>query len=528
MFRQDLIHVLESVTDAFILLDPEWRITYVNAAAEHINSASRESLYGRNLWETYPAFVESIVERKLRRAMAERVTVRFEHFYEPSARWFEIDACPLKDGRLAVCGRDITERKLAENTARRAHGELEQRVFQRIEQLPPADTQLVKQISELEQVRERLRRSEAYLAEAQTLTHTGSWAWNVSTGELFWSLEHFRICGLDPETTNPSYPTALQCVHPEDRSFVQQTLEGALQDRSGFHVDCRIVRPDGAIVHIDSFARPVFDDAGEVTEYIGTIVDITERKRAEAALHKAQAELAQFSRVTLMGELVASIAHEINQPLGAIVNNCNVAMRLAELENGSFDKLVEVLSDIASDAIRASAIIEGIREMMKRSTPERTSLRLKDLVDDVLGLAARELAERRIAVRTELAEDMPRVSGDRVQLQQVLLNLVINSIEAMSDVDEETRILSIIAERDNLAGRPAVRLALQDSGIGFQAEQCERIFDAFCTTKRHGMGMGLRISRSIVELHGGRLWAKSDHGQGAAFFLELPTDNEEV
>jgi PAS domain S-box-containing protein len=394
-------------------------------------------------------------------------------------------------------------------------------------ELTDVNKKLIKEIAERKRAEAALRRSEAYLAEGQRLSHTGSWAWNVSTGELFWSLEHFRICGLDPEKTNPSYPTALQCIHPEDRSFVQKTLETALQNRSDFHVDCRIVRPDGAIAHIHSFARPTFNDVGELTEYIGTIIDMTERKRADEALHKAQAQLAHVSRVSLMGELAASIAHEINQPLGAIVNNCHVAMRLATVENGSLHRLLEVLSDIVSDATRASAIIQRIRAVIKKSSPEKAWLRLDDLVVNVLGLAARELAEHRITVRTAVAEDLPRVSGDRVQLQQVLLNLVINSIEAMSDVDEEQRILTIAGERDHLAGEPAVRLAVQDSGIGFKTEDSERIFDAFCTTKTTGMGMGLRISRSIVELHGGRLWARPNDGQGATFILELPARNRE-
>ena len=289
--------------------------------------------------------------------------------------------------------------------------------------------------------------------------------------------------------------------------------------------DSIIVRPDGTIRHINNLAHPVFDASGGLIEYVGTTIDITERALAEEALQKAQAQLAHVSRVALMGELAASIAHEINQPLGAIVNNGNVAMRLATIENGSRDKLVEILSDIVSDANRTSEIIARIRAVMSKSAPGKTSLQIKIVVADVLALARRELAERHIKVGTELPEDLPSVSGDRIQLQQVLLNLVMNGIDAMSEVEEARRVLTISGRRDELAGQPAVLIAVQDFGSGFSREDYERFFDAFYTTKPTGMGMGLRISRSIVEAHGGRLWATSNEGQGATFYCALPIAN---
>jgi len=251
---------------------------------------------------------------------------------------------------------------------------------------------------------------------------------------------------------------------------------------------------------------------------------ITARKRTEEELRKTRTELAHATLLTTMGELTASIAHEINQPLGAIVNNGNVAIRIATAENASYDKLGEVLSDIVADAERTSAIIAQIRAVMKKSAPDKTSLQLKEVVAAVLALVQRVLAERRIKVRTELPEDLPRVSGDRVQLQQVLLNLVMNGIEAMSDVDAARRVLTIGGQPDELMGRPSVRLVVQDNGIGFKDED-ERLFQSFYTTKPTGMGMGLRISRSIVEAHGGRLWATSNEGQGATFYCALPIAN---
>ena len=225
-----------------------------------------------------------------------------------------------------------------------------------------------------------------------------------------------------------------------------------------------------------------------------------------------------------MVELAASIAHEINQPLGAVVNNSNVALRLAKEANESRGELMNVLSDIVNDANRASAIIARIRAVMRKSAPEKTPLQLKDVVTDVLALAQHKFTEHRIEVRTVLPEDLPSVSGDRVQLQQVLLNLVMNAIDAMSDMDEARRILTIGGQRDDLAGQPSVLIAVRDFGNGFSPEDNERLFDAFYTTKPEGMGMGLRISRSIAEAHGGRLWAQANADAGATFLLALPAE----
>jgi len=248
--------------------------------------------------------------------------------------------------------------------------------------------------------------------------------------------------------------------------------------------------------------------------------DITSRKRTEEELVKTRAELAHVTRITTMGELVASIAHEINQPLGAIVNNSNVCVRLLR-KRGAKKEIREALTDIASDANRASTIITRIRSLTKRSVPEKTSLQLQDVVADVLTLAHGELAKRRITIHTELAENLPHVSVDRVQLQQVLLNLVMNGIEAMAGLKDERRILTIGGQRDEEA-KPSLLMTVCDFGHGFKAEDSERLFQPFYTTKPLGMGMGLRISRSIVEAHGGRLWAAPNDGPGATFFLSLP------
>jgi C4-dicarboxylate-specific signal transduction histidine kinase len=296
-------------------------------------------------------------------------------------------------------------------------------------------------------------------------------------------------------------------------------------EKKAFEMELRLRRKDGEYRRFFIQGAPFLADAGELMQWFGTNTDIEDRHQAEGALRKAQAELTHVTRVTTVGELAASIAHEVNQPLGAIVNNGTVCLRhLAESAHDCPTEVQEALTDIVSDANRASAIIARVRAMTKRSAPENESLQLKEIVADNLALASRELSERRIAVRTELAEDLPRITGDRVELQQVLLNLVMNAIEAMGAVESERRSLTIRGQRDELNGEPAALMAVHDLGIGVEPGHMARLFDAFYTTKPQGMGMGLRISRSIVEARGGRLWAEPNAGPGMTFFCSLPAE----
>jgi PAS domain S-box-containing protein len=250
--------------------------------------------------------------------------------------------------------------------------------------------------------------------------------------------------------------------------------------------------------------------------------DLTEHVLASEALHEAQAALAHVSRVTTLGEVTASLAHELNQPLAAIVNNANACLGLLPGGSHDVDEVREALADIVSDGERGSAIIERVRGLAKRSPPERVPLRLVDVVDDVVALASAESVARGVAIRTHVAGDLPVVLGDRVQLQQVLLNLLVNGMDAMSTVAENERLLEIRGRPDSQDGSPAVRISVQDLGIGLESGQLERLFEAFYTTKPHGMGMGLGISRSIIDAHGGRLWAEANQGPGATFSFSLP------
>jgi C4-dicarboxylate-specific signal transduction histidine kinase len=247
-----------------------------------------------------------------------------------------------------------------------------------------------------------------------------------------------------------------------------------------------------------------------------------EEQHAEEALRQAQAELAHVTRVTTLGEVTASFAHEVNQPLAAIVNNANACLGLLPSGPQDLDEVRDALCDIVSDAERASAIIQRVRAMATRSPSEKVPLRLEDVVEDVVALAATESAARRVTIRIEVATDLPVVSGDRVQLQQVLLNLVVNGMDAMGAVHEQGRLLEIRGRPEVQDGSLAAMISVQDHGIGFEAAQVGRLFEAFYTTKPHGMGMGLAISRSIIEMHGGRLWAEANRGQGATFSFSVP------
>jgi C4-dicarboxylate-specific signal transduction histidine kinase len=251
--------------------------------------------------------------------------------------------------------------------------------------------------------------------------------------------------------------------------------------------------------------------------------EIAERHRAEQALRQAQAELAHVTRLTTIGELTASIAHEVNQPLTAVVNNANSCLDLLPTAAPQLEEVRAALAEILEDADRASAVVARVRQLAKRGPIEKFPLHLRDVVNDVLAIARYESVARHVSIRTDLPPDLPPVLGDRVQLQQVLLNLVINGMDAMNSVEDQERNLIISGRDETKVGVNAVILYVRDSGVGLKMDEMDRLFEAFYTTKPQGMGMGLAISRSIIEAHGGRLWAEPNRGPGATFFFNLPS-----
>jgi PAS domain S-box-containing protein len=533
-----------------------------------------------------------------------------------------------------------------------------------------------------------LQRSEAYLAEAQRLTHIGSWAWNVRTGDLFWSQEIFRIYDYDPKENAPTWPQFLERVHPEDRPQIEQRakMETTQKGWVDSQADFRIVLPDGTIKHLHSIARPVTDESGEIAEVVGTVMDVTERKRAEALrdgesrvlemiardapleeileklvrvvedqftgllcsvllldedgqhvrhgagaslpeaytkaidglcigpkagscgtamyrretvvvtdilqdplwepyrgvaepygfracwstpilvqsdkvlgsfamyyreprspspaetqalemathlagiaiqrklareererLRQAQADLAHINRVNTMGELTASLAHEIKQPISAAVTNAKTCLRWLGRDEPDVGEARAAASRLVNDVTRAADIIGRISSLFKKDAPQREPVDVNELVREMIVLLRSEANRYSISIHTELAEGLPKVMADRVQLQQVFMNLMLNGIDAMKRTSGGGE-LAIKSE----AGDGQLLISVSDTGTGLLPEQAEQIFRAFFTTKDNGTGMGLPISRSIIESHGGRLWAAGGSGRGATFQFTLP------
>ncbi len=384
-------------------------------------------------------------------------------------------------------------------------------------------SKIARDITERKRAEEKLRRSEACLAEGQRLSHTGSWAWNVHTGELFWSQEQFRIFGLDPEKVKPSYEMAFEMVHPEERSILRRDFEKAVNELRDFEANYRITRTDGTIRHMHSVSHPVFNESGALIEYVGTVVDTTECKRAEEAARSAQSELAHAARALTLVELTASIAHEVNQPLGAIVANGQACLRLLARDEPNIEEVREAVGGMISDAMRARKVIRRIRALLKKKAPEKSPLDINETLQEVIALTAGELGKNQVLLRTELEADLPPVRGDRVELQQVLLNLILNGCEAMSGSGRRPRELLISSRK---CETDEVMVSVRDSGVGIDPQTAERLFDAFFTTKEGGLGLGLSISRRIIEAHGGRIWAARNEDRGATLRFTLPTNCE--
>ncbi len=375
----------------------------------------------------------------------------------------------------------------------------------------------------LELQEEKLRQSESYLAEAQRLTHTGSWIWRVAGREaLHLSEEWYRLYGFDPEKGPPAWEERLQRVHPEDRAKWQGAIDRAIGEKSDYEVEFRILLPGGTVKYIHTIGHPVLNASGDLVQFVGNSMDISAGKRAEEALRQAQADLARVNRVTTMGELTASLAHELNQPIAAAITNANTCLRWLTRDHPDVEEARAAVMRIAKDGTRAAEIISRIRLLFKKGTPQRELVDVNEVIREMIVLLGGETTRYSISARTELAADLPQVMGDRVQLQQVLMNLMINGIDAMKDVDG-TRELSI---KSQPAENEQLLVSVSDTGVGLPPQQADQIFNAFFTTKPHGTGMGLRISRSIVESHGGRLWAADNLPRGARFYFTLPTKVE--
>jgi PAS domain S-box-containing protein len=411
--------------------------------------------------------------------------------------------------------------KQAKAEIKRLNEELEERVLERTSQLTAVNEELTKEILQRQRAEESLQRSEAYLAEAQRLTHTGSWACNVMTREILHSSEeHSRLYGYDAERGIPSFEELVQRMHPEDRARVVETAERSNREGKDFEAHFRVVLPDGTTKYVYGVAHPVFNASGEVREFVGILMDVTERRRADEErerLRQVEADLAHVTRITTLGELTASVAHEIKQPISAALTDARTCLRWLGRDNPDVPEACEAATRVVKDVTRAADIISKISLLFKKGAPQRELVDVSELVRDMIVLLRGEANRYSISIRTELAEGLPKVMADRVQLQQVFMNLMLNGIDAIKGTTGGGE-LTIKSE----AGDSQVLISVCDTGMGLPPEQAEQIFKAFFTTKDNGTGMGLPISRSIIESHGGRLWAAGAPGRGATFQFTLP------
>ena len=485
--------IVDSALDCIVTIDHQGCITEFNPAAEHTFGYRRDEVLGKHL-------ADIIIPPSLR-----------EKHRQGFARY-------LATSEAQVLG------KRTEMTAVRADGSefpVELAITRIPLEGPPSFTGYLRDITERKHAERALRRSEAFLAEAQHLSHTGSFSWRVATDEITWSEQLYRIYELEI-----GVPVTLELirtrVHPEDLTLYERMVEEARVGGNDFEWQYRLLMPDYSIKYMHALAQSTRDQDGQL-EYIAAVQDVTARRLAEEARDKARSELTHVARVTSLGTLTASIAHELNQPLSGIVTNASTCMRMLAADPPNVEGACETARRMIRDGNRASEVIARLRALFSKKSATTQSMDLNEAIREIVALSLSELQKDRVILRLELAHDLPLVTGDRVQLQQVILNLLRNASDAMSTIDDRPRDLLIRTEPDD---NDRVRLSVSDVGIGFELQAADRIFEAFYTTKNEGMGMGLSVSRSIIERHHGRLWATPNNGPGVTFSFSIPCRSE--
>jgi PAS domain S-box-containing protein len=375
-------------------------------------------------------------------------------------------------------------------------------------------------IHDRKQAEEKLQQSEAYLAEAQRLSQTGSWSWGPDQDIRYWSEECYRVLSFDPHDGLPRFEEFFQRIHPDDQPGFTELIQTAIREKADWEADCRIVHPDGAVRDIHVVGHPVLSTSGHLVEFVGTVIDVTERRRAEqerARLRQLEADLAHINRVSTLGEMSASLTHEVTQPIGSVRNNARAALNF--LDRQDLGEVKAMLECVVADADRAGDIVHRVRDHIKKTPPRKDLVELNEAVNEVILLARSAITENGVLVQTLLTEGPLLVQADRVQVQQVVLNLILNAVDAMGSVEGGPRELLIRTEQHQPNG---VLVAVRDTGPGIDPEHLESVFEAFYTTKSNGVGMGLSICRSIIQAHGGRLWADANEARGAVFQFTLP------
>src|ERR1700739_4297951 len=376
-------------------------------------------------------------------------------------------------------------------------------------------------ITERMRAEEALKRSETYLAQAQRVANIGSWVFDtVRMKPVHLSTEWHRLQDFDPKDGMPTWEQRLQRIHPEDRARYEGAFNRAIAEKSDLDAEFRILLPDSTIRYIRSVGHPVLDALGEVTQMMGVIMDVTESRQADREHERLRQELAHLShlnRVSTIGELTASLAHEIKQPIGAAVTNAHACLRFLDGDRLNLIEAREAASEMVLDARRAADIIDRVRSLYRKDSSHHETVDLNDLIREMIVMLRDEAKRHSVTTCADLAEGLPKVIADRVQLQQALMNLMLNGIEAMRDTTGELSIRSRLAEDHQ------VQISVADAGVGLPTGKADQIFAVFFTTKPPGTGIGLVITRSIVESHGGRVWAAANSGRGATFHITLPS-----
>lgn len=494
--------ILNTVADPLVVLSADLRIQSGNRAFYDTFGVSREETQGIPVYQIRNgAFALAPLRGQLEDMLASGHAfqpVEMDHVIPGKGqRTLILDARPLSvpahsERRVLVTLQDITARKQAE-------------------------------AAKDQRSQEDLRRSEAFLAEGQRLSATGSFSWKVATDEITWSEQLYRIYEFEI-----GVPVTLELirtrVHPEDISLLEKMkmVDRACGGCDDFEWQYRLLMPDHSIKYLHAVAHAIRNRDGQL-EYIAVIQDVTARRVSEEALARARSELARVSRVTSLGVLTASIAHEVNQPLSGIITNASTCLRMLEGHSPNVEGARETVRRTIRDANRASEVIARLRALFGNRETTIESVDLNDATREVIALLLGELQRNQVIVRSEFADHLPPVTGDRVQLQQVILNLLRNASEAMSDVDDRPRELVIRTAPDE---GDRVRLTVQDAGVGFEQHAVDKIFEMFYTTKSGGMGIGLSVSRSIIDRHHGQLWAATNDGPGATFAFSVPRGPE--
>ncbi len=365
----------------------------------------------------------------------------------------------------------------------------------------------------------QLRESEQRLRLAAETARMFAFEWDAVTDKIACSADASDVLGRADNAAIDCGAAYLDRVHPDDRPALAELLAQLSPTQPGYRTTYRFVRDDGGVVWIEENAHGFFDETGRLVRLVGMASDVTDRKRAEGELRRLREELARMARITAMGELTATIAHEVNQPLGAVTANAQACQRLLNSPNPDHDEIRRALVDIVNDATRATQVVAQVRRFLGRVELRLCPVDMNGAIRQVVRMADDRLKADQVSLKLRLKRDLPPVSGAEIQLQQVVFNLLLNAIEAVSQVTVSSREITVSSECTDAA---TVLVTVRDRGMGIPADDCERIFDAFFTTKPGGVGMGLAVCRSIVEAHGGRLWVESVEGAGSAFKFTIP------